>query len=150
MSWPFLEHRVNVWDPWRDVRQFKDEMDRVLRQYVSGPLSVPAEFPAVDVWSNDEQAYVTAEIPGVVPDKLEITVQDDQLTVRGSRCAAECAEGEVYHRRERGFGEFIRTIGLPFSVDSEKVSAEYRNGILKVRLPRAEHDKPKLISVKAE
>jgi len=148
MEWPFLNRGINVWDPWREVRQLKEEMDRVLHRYEPERSVMAPEFPAVDIWSNDEQAIVMAEIPGMTPDKIDISVQDDQMTIRGSRGSHECVEGEVFHRRERGFGEFIRTIGLPFSVNAENVEADYKNGVLQVKLPRAEHDKPKQITVK--
>lgn len=149
MVWPLFERGVNFWEPWRDARQLKDEMDRLLRRYVPERSGMPSEYPAVNIWSDDEQALVTAELPGVDINKLDITVQDDQMTLRGDRGTHDCAEGEVYHRRERGCGEFIRTIGLPFGVDNDKVDAVYKNGVLKVTLPRVENEKPKKISVKS-
>lgn len=149
MQFPFFEKGLNIWDPWRDLRKFRTDMDRILKQYSPERYEVPQEFPAVNIWSNDETATVTAELPGLVPDDIELSIQADQLTIRGKRGTHECVEGEVYHRRERGFGDFIRTIGLPFIVDADKIEAVYNNGILTVTLPRAESDKPKQISIKA-
>jgi len=150
MNLPFFERGVNVWDPWRDFRRFRNEMDQLLKHYSSERYEAPTEFPAVNILSNDENAIVTAELPGLAADDIELSIQADQLTMRGKRGSHECVEGEVYHRRERGFGEFIRTIGLPFVIAADKIEAMYKNGILTITLPRAEADKPKQISIKAK
>lgn len=149
MFGPHFERGLNIWDPWREIRQLREEFDRMMNRRGSSSITRPSEFPAVNIWSNDEAVIVTAELPGVQVDEVNLTVQHDQLTIRGKRGSHECGENEIYHRRERGFGEFVRTIGLPFAVDSEKVDATFSNGILKISLPRAEADKPKQISIKA-
>ncbi|MFC1849701.1 Hsp20/alpha crystallin family protein [candidate division CSSED10-310 bacterium] len=149
MEWPIFERGINIWDPWRDIKQVKSEMDRILHRYAPERSVSAAEFPAINIWSNDETAIVTTEIAGIDPDDLDISVQGEQMTIRGSRGGYECTEGEIYHRRERGFGDFVRTIGLPFGVDADKVEAEYKKGVLTVSLPRAEHEKPKKISLKS-
>lgn len=149
MFGPYFERGLNIWDPWREIRQLREEFDRMMNRRSSTSVNRPSEFPAVNIWSNEENIIVTAELPGVQVDDVNLTVHNDQLTVRGKRQCHECAENEVFHRRERGFGEFVRTIGLPFAVDSEKVDATFSNGILKITLPRAEADKPKQISIKS-
>jgi HSP20 family protein len=105
-------------------------------------------YPAMNVWTNEDGGIVTAELPGVDPGDIEISVRDDTLTLRGSRKAVELEEGTTYHRRERGSGAFARTVELPFRVEGGKVEATFEKGVLKISLPRAEEDKPKKITIK--
>jgi HSP20 family protein len=88
-------------------------------------------------------------LPGIDPNAIDISVVGKTLTLRGSRKPEEFKENESYHRRERWHGQFTKTIELPFDIDSGKVDAQYRKGILRITLPRAEADKPRKISVKS-
>jgi HSP20 family protein len=103
----------------------------------------------MNLYAGDEGVILTAELPGLEPDDLEITVLGETLTLSGSRNMGDVEEGVKYHRRERGQGQFNRTVQLPFVVDSESVEAKFTNGVLHVVLPRAEEDKPRKISVNA-
>ncbi len=107
-------------------------------------------FPAINVWTKDSEGIVvTAELPGVSPEDVDISVTADTLTISGKRQSEEASEGVKYHRQERTFGEFSRTFQLPYSVNRDKVEATVRNGVLHMTLPRADVEKPKQISVKA-
>jgi HSP20 family protein len=101
----------------------------------------------VNIWTCDDRALLTAELPGVDPAKLEVSVQNDIVTVRGSRDEEALPEGHEYLRRERGTGGFARSFALPFHVDANQVRAHYQKGILQLALPRAEEDKPRKIEV---
>jgi HSP20 family protein len=92
---------------------------------------------------------VTAELPGVTVEDINISVTGDTLTLTGTRQRAEMAEGNTYHRQERGYGQFSRSLQLPFRIDANGVEATFRNGVLSITLPRAEEDKPKKINVNA-
>jgi HSP20 family protein len=130
---------------WRDMSRLQREMSHLL-----GGTSAPiTSFPAMNLYAGDEGIILTAELPGVEPDELEITVLGETLTLSGSRNVSEVEEDIKYHRRERGQGEFTRTVQLPFTVDSERVEAKFNNGILHVMLPRVEEEKPRKISVSA-
>lgn len=142
MYWADLERNNRAWDPWREM----ERMRRFIADYTA-PRS--AEFPAMNIWSNGNEALVTTELPGIDVKDVEISVQGKFLTLRGSR-SAESAQGESFHRRERWFGPFSRTMELPFGVDPGKVDARFSRGILAVTLPRAEADKPKKIDVRTE
>ena len=107
------------------------------------------DYPAMNVWTNEDGAVVTAELPGVEPDNINIAVTGDTLTLKGSRTPEELKEGEQYHRRERGHGQFTRTFQLPFQVEAEKVEANFEKGVLSITLPRAEAEKPRKIAIKA-
>ncbi|MFZ0544229.1 MAG: Hsp20/alpha crystallin family protein [Candidatus Promineifilaceae bacterium] len=128
---------------WRDMTRLQREMSHLL-----GGTSAPiASFPAMNLYTGDEGVILTAELPGVEPDDLEITVLGETLTLSGSRNVGDAEEGAKYHRRERSQGQFTRTVELPFRVDNGGVDAKFTNGVLHVVLPRAEEDKPRKIQV---
>ncbi len=135
------------WDPFREIESLRREMNRLFAQ--TGPWIAPA-FPALNIWVQDHDALVTAELPGVDPQDLDISVDGDALTLSGTRNVDTLKEGESYHRQERSGGSFSRTIQLPFKVEADKVTAKYERGILQITLPRAEEDKPKKIQIKSE
>lgn len=140
-------HR-NVWPGsslWRDMTRLQREMSHLL-----GGTSAPINsFPAMNLYAGDEGIILTAELPGLEPEDLDITVLGETLTLTGSRNGEDVEEGVKYHRRERSYGRFNRTVQLPFQVDSEGVEASFTNGVLHIVLPRAEEDKPRKITVSA-
>jgi HSP20 family protein len=103
----------------------------------------------MNVWTNEDSAVATAELPGVRTEDIEVSVENNTLTLRGSRQGDELAEGAIYHRRERRCGSFTRSFRLPFNVEGEKVEATFENGVLSIYLPRAEADRPRKIAIKA-
>lgn len=133
--------------PWAELERMENEMNRMLSRYASPPAS---EFPAFNIWESTDQAVVTTEIPGIEPSSIDISVVGSTLTVRGSREPDAAQEGESYHRRERWYGKFSKTVELPFTVQTDKVEARFSRGILTITLPRAEAEKPKKIAVKSE
>lgn len=135
--------------PRRDLERLRREMNRLFSDWPEqARWSTASSYPAMNVWTDENSAIVTAELPGVDMDKIDISVEDDTLTVRGERQPEE-KEGASYHRRERRFGSFVRSFRLPFRVDAEEVEATFKNGVLNIVLPRAEEEKPKKISVRA-
>jgi len=144
MFWPEIGRYGRVWSPWREMERLQQDVNRLLSRE-----SAPT-FPAVNIWASDQDVIVTAEVPGVDPANLDITVAENILRLTGSRKPEELKPGEVSHRRERASGEFTRSLRLPYAVDSGKVEASCEKGILKVRLPRAEEDKPRKIAIKSQ
>lgn len=107
-------------------------------------------YPPLNVWEDEERVYAEAELPGMGRDDLEIFVTGgNQLTVQGQRKPCVDAQG-VWHRRERGFGKFSRTVTLPSDVDADKVEAGFENGVLLLTMPKAERSRPRRITVKAD
>jgi HSP20 family protein len=145
MLWAELA-RPRYWEPWRDVQRLQREVNRA---FGSAFGAHGYEFPPLNVSAGDEEAVVTAELPGVRPEDLDITVTGDTLTIKGSRKLEEIKEGEAYHRHERPHGDFVRIIRMPFNIEADKVTAESRYGVLKLLLPRAEADRPRKIELKA-
>jgi HSP20 family protein len=103
----------------------------------------------INVTEDNDRLYVRAELPGIKANEIEISATGNNLSIGGERKLAPENEVASYHRRERETGVFRRTISLPNDIDSSRVEANYRNGILTVTLPKAELSKPKQISVKA-
>ena len=134
-------------DPLHEMQRLQGEMNRVFSG-LGQPLN--PEVPPVNAWVGESDVVVTAELPGVDPSKVDVSVVGDTLTISGARQAEALKEGESYHRQERSHGRFTRSLQLPFHVEADKVEAKYERGILRVTLPRAEADKPRKVSVKSE
>jgi HSP20 family protein len=103
--------------------------------------------PAVDVFETDQNLVVKAELPGIDPKEVEIRVENNTLFLKGQRKFENEVKEENYHRIERSYGSFTRTFALPGSIDAEKVSADYKSGILTLTLPKREEAKPKTIKI---
>ena len=134
---------------WREMDRLQQDMNRLFGDVSVNRTRKASSFPAINVWAAEESARVTAEIPGVGKDDLDINVTGDTLTLSGVRSQDDLPEGARYHRQERRYGEFNRSIQLPYTVDVNKVKAVFKNGVLSVDLPRVEAEKPKKITVKA-
>lgn len=138
--------------PFWDMDRMFDEMSRMFDTF-GGPLglrSVPGgTFPAMNVYDAKDKLIVTVEIPGVDPATIELSVQENSLTLSGKRSDTENGKGR-YYRKERPTGEFHRTITLNEKVDPAGVAASYKDGILRIEMPKAQAVKPRTIAIKAE
>jgi HSP20 family protein len=140
------------WQPWvelqSEMNRLRDEMDRAFGRYTGRrfPLA-PTAYPLVNVWEDDERLYVEAELPGLEMSDLEIYVQGDQLTIKGQRPERR-SENATCHRQERSFSQFARTLDLPVRVNPDKVEAEFKNGVLTVKLPKGDEARARRIEVK--
>jgi len=132
---------------WREMDGFRSEVDRLFGRQV---LGTSGALPAMNVWEDDGAFYVEADLPGVNPDKLEITVKEGtRLSVSGERPQTDPPHA-VWHRQERFAGPFTRELTLPAPVDADKVEAKFEHGVLKLTLPKSEAARPRRIAVKAE
>ncbi len=137
--------------PMRSANSWMNDMRRMNRQmdYLFGGTRGPirAEYPLLNAWSGDDGLVIVAEVPGVSEDELEITIDGRTLTLSGTRKADELHEGARQYRRERSYGEFSRTVQLPFDVDVDSVKAAYVGGLLEIELPRLPEEKPRKIAL---
>lgn len=131
-------------DPFALMQSMLRDFDGVMPTRAAQPV-----FPAVNVWQGDEAVAVTAELPGIDPADIDISVKDNVLTLSGERRAPQVPEGARWHRNERGYGRFTRAVRLPFSASDDKVEARMANGVLRIVVGRPEDDKPKKIAIKA-
>jgi HSP20 family protein len=135
------------WEPFRALRRPDDAFEEMFRDFFRRTPSEEATMmPAAEVAESEGEVTVKLEIPGVDKDHLELTVADDELTVRGETRKETEEKKKSYYRQEIRYGSFQRTVPLPVEVDGAKASAELKNGVLKVTLPKSKH--PKAHSVK--
>ena len=131
-----------VWRSIREIERTQEGLHRIFNR-----VAAPDEFPVFNVWAGEEDLVVKAELPGVRPEELEVSVVGDTLTLRGARVRRVLQDGEVLRRQERAEGPFARTLRLPFAVEVPRVSAQLCHGALSITLPRAEADRPRKIAV---
>lgn len=138
----------NEWPLFSRFDALRRELDRLWdgAGLTWSPLAAAGGYPALNIWDNGDALCVEAEVPGVRKEDLEVFAVGNELTVKGQR---QAPEGEfTYHRQERGTGAFTRVVTLACEVDPERVEAVLDNGVLTIRLPKAEAAKPRQIAVK--
>jgi HSP20 family protein len=126
-------------DPFALMRSMLRDLDNAMRP----------PFPAMNIWQGPDAVAVTAELPGVEPSDIEISLKDDLLTLSGERKAPDVPEDAHWHRRERGYGKFSRTIRLPFPAREDRIEARMAHGVLRILVARPDELKPKKIEIKA-
>jgi len=140
------------WDPYRDLVTLRDRMNRLFED-VSGPRAEEKDVlasswaPSVDIYENENEVVLAAEIPGVDEKDVEIKVEDNNLTLRGERKFEKETKEENYHRIERSYGSFFRSFALPSYIDQDRIEAEHENGVLKIRMPKRSELKPRKVKI---
>ena len=134
------------WDPLCELNTLPARRGFLGRDW-EAPLSKTLWNPSVDIFENDNEVVVTAELPGMNAKDIDLRLENNVLTLRGERHFEKETKEENYHRIEREYGTFTRSFALPTAVNGDKVTAEYKDGILKVVLPKNEERKPKAIKV---
>jgi HSP20 family protein len=140
------------WEPFEGLTTLRQEMNRVFERFFEeGPLHVweRAFEPAVEVADTPETVIVKAQVPGVPKDNIQVSMTDNTMILKGEMKEEEKKEDKNYYRREWRYGAFERTIPLPVAVQAEKVTADLKNGVLTVTLPKREAAKAKQIPIKA-
>ncbi len=137
---------ITRWDPLRDLLGMEDEFERALGR--SGTRHAWA--PTMDVRETDDHFEVAVDLPGLEPGDVSVTFEDGVLTISGKREVGTERSDETYHRIERSYGSFARSIRLPRTADGEKIEASFDKGVLTVTVPKAEVAKPRTIEVTAK
>lgn len=135
------------------IGQLRREMDRLIGDFfgpggASQAFFPTRGFPALNIWEQGEALVAEAEVPGVKPEDVDVSVVGGELIIKGRRDDSQQA-GASYHRRERSVGEFSRTVRLPVEIDADKVQASLQDGVLRITLPKAAAVKPRKIQVNA-
>ena len=144
------------WRPTRDLTNIREEMNRLFDDFFTGwperrrGLLEGEWAPSIDVAETEEDVVVTAELPGVKQENVDITIADDVLTLKGEKKEEKEVKKKNYHRIERSYGSFQRSISLPTGVQTDKAKAKYKDGVLQVTIPKAEEAKPKQIKINVE
>ena len=142
------------WEPFRDLLSLQERMNRLFEESARGlgrgqeeDWSMGAWAPAVDIYEQGTDVVLKAELPGVEPKDVDIRIKNNVLTLRGERKVDNEVKKESYHRVERSYGTFSRAFTLPSTVDTANVKAEYKDGVLRITLPKREEAKPKQIQI---
>jgi HSP20 family protein len=136
-----------------DVRRFNRLMDEVLGQWSQGDESssvTAAWVPPVDVFEGKDAVRIVAELPGVRPEDVKLSIENQTLTLRGEKKQAAEESTETVHRYERSYGSFARSFRLPETVDADRIEARYEHGVLTVTLPKSEKTRAREIAVKVQ
>lgn len=146
---PVVRNRRNVPSLWDEIASSRSQMDRVFSD-LFGRLEQPVSgwYPAVDVRETDETFVITAELPGLDPNDVDVSVEDGTLLISGEKKTERTESEDTFHLSERTYGRFERSFTLPRSVDANKVEADFRDGVLHITLPKAAESKPRRIEVK--
>ncbi len=143
---------ITRWDPFRELSALQDRVNRLFQESTGAGsenslLTAGAFVPAVDVYEDEHDLRLKLEVPVIEEKDLDIHIENNVLTVRGERKFEKEEKEENFHRIERRYGSFARSFSLPNTVDQEKVSADYKNGVLTVILAKRAEAKPKQIKV---
>ena len=138
-------------DPFRGLNLLQDQMNRLFDETFSRGRAAESEMgtwaPAVDIYETEQELVLKAELPDVNQHELDIRVENNMLTIRGERKFQNEANQDAYLRIERAYGPFSRSFALPNTIDAEAIRAEYRDGVLSIRMPKREEAKPKQIRI---
>jgi HSP20 family protein len=142
------------WDPFRELEEVSDRLNRMftrpaMRTSNNKETMIVADWtPSVDISETEGEYQIKVEIPDVKKEDVKVTLEDGVLTIQGQRKQEKEETGTKYHRIERSYGSFARTFSLPDMIETDKVKAEFKDGVLNLYLPKSEKAKPKAIEVK--
>lgn len=137
------------WDPFAELRHFQSQMNRMFEGGGRDLRARNGSWPPVNIWMSDDSVVVTAEMPGIPQEDIDLTVRENTLIIAGKCSPSIDDDDTAWHRRERPWGEFSRSIRLPLRVDPDKVEARVKNGVLEVEMGRPDAERPRKIKVKA-
>jgi HSP20 family protein len=151
-----LERRVATmavvrWEPFRELAALQSELGRWMGQFPAGVTPGNGQssgwLPSVDVWETENELVLSFDVPGVSEDEIAVELEDNTLTVSGKRERTSEHSNERFYRFERRFGTFSRSVTLPAGVREDAINADYREGVLEIRVPKPEEQKPRRIKV---
>lgn len=140
------------WSPWREMATLHNRFNRLMddpffRTDRDSTEDMGTWYPVVDMFENDDSFVIKAELPGMGKDDIVVDVKDRVLTLKGERNYDNEVKEENYYRRERSYGKFQRTFSLPADVDADKIKADFKDGLLKIEVPKPTEQKPKQITI---
>jgi HSP20 family protein len=143
------------YDPFRELRSLQDEMNRLFminlpRSFSQEEMATGGWSPSVDIYESENEIVLEAELPGMKREDFEVSIENNVITLKGERRFEKKEEGDNYHRVERSYGSFTRSFSLPRTVSAEETTADFKNGVLRVSLPKREEAKSRKIEVTGE
>jgi HSP20 family protein len=146
---------ITKWDPFKDLLSIQERMNRLFETALSrSDVAALGDFaswsPLADIYETEENLVISMELPGIREGEIDISITGDTLTIRGERKMDKEVQKESYHRIERAYGAFSRHFNIPAGLETGKVSASFKDGILTLSIPRKEASKPKKIKIKVD
>ncbi len=143
------------WDPFRDLSMLQDRMNRLFDDAgrpwrTDEPAATTSWSPSVDIFETEGEIVVKAELPGMDRKDIQLNLENNVLSLRGERKFQKETKDDNYHRIERSYGVFSRAFSIPATVDEERIRADYKDGVLKIVLPKKDQAKPKQIKIASE
>ncbi len=143
------------WEPLSELMSLREAMDRLFEESFVRPRTALMPFfgaggLALDMYETEEALVVTADVPGIKAEDLDISITGDVLTIKGETRMEQEVKRENYHRQERRYGAFSRSVALPTPVNADQAEAKFKDGVLTLTIPKAEEAKPKVIKVKSK
>jgi HSP20 family protein len=136
------------WEPFRELAALQNEMSRFMNGLVEGDgRTTQSWVPTLDVWETENEIVYAFDLPGIPEENISVELEDGALTVSAEREQTAEVSNDRFHRLERRFGSFARTVGVPQGIDEDGISASYRNGVLEVHVRKPEQPKPRRIQV---
>jgi HSP20 family protein len=148
-----MAYELTPWRPFRELSTLREEMDKLWNRFFEAPGIEPFKgewVPSLDVSETKDNVVVKAEVPGMDPKEIDISYADGILTVKGEKKQEKEEKDENYYMVERSYGSFSRSVRLPHEVKSDKIKANYKDGVLKITLPKSEEAKKKELKIKVE
>ena len=142
-----MRRGLMLWNPFAEIERIRREFDRLLEELVPREEGERLFAPVVDVYETDQDLVVKAELPGVKKENVEVSIRDNALHIKGEKKEEKEEKTETYHRVERVYGKFERVIPLPTDVKVEAAKAEFKDGVLEIRIPKAKGSKEKKIEI---
>ncbi|MFN4319221.1 MAG: Hsp20/alpha crystallin family protein [Aquificaceae bacterium] len=142
-----MRRGLMLWNPFAEIERIRREFDRLFEELIPREEGEKLFAPAVDVYETDQELVVKAELPGVKKENVEVSIRDNALHIRGEKKEEKEEKTETYHRVERVYGKFERVIPLPVDVKVEAAKAEFKDGLLEIRIPKAEESKERKIEI---
>ncbi len=146
---------IRRWDPFDELASLRESMERLFADFFTTRRPVRALAPslwepAIELFETENEVVFRAEMPGIDPKQVNVTVSEDTLNVKGEARTEQEQKGRSYYRRELRHGSFERTVGLPTPVEADQAKANFKNGILEVRMPKAARARAKSVQVEVE
>ncbi len=141
------------WDPFKDFLTIQEDLHKMFDRFLGGIERKPFETvwaPAIDVFEEDKELVIQAELPGLDAKDVDVTVEEDSLTLKGERKFEKEVKEDKYYRLERRYGSFQRTIPFPVEVKADQAKAQFKDGVLRITIPKVEERKAKKIKVEVE
>lgn len=141
------------WTPWREMAVLQNRFNRIFdgsffrESSADDDLSLQHWNPVVDIYDNDDKVVIKADLPGLSKDDITIDLNNRVLTVQGERSVENEVKEENYYRRERNYGKFCRAFTMPAEVDLDQIQAEFKDGVLKIDIPKPKEQQPKQITI---